>query len=78
MKKIKGEQKDHHDTEEYLQCAVGEEDLFHLFDFLQTQFQTDRKHQKYDPEFPDQFQRIISESVESEEVADDRPRRDIS
>ena len=56
MKQKMGEQKDHYDAEEHLQQTVGEENLFHLFDFFQTQFQPDSEHQKDDPELPDKIE----------------------
>lgn len=73
-----GEQKDYHDTKDHLKYPVGEEDIFHLFDFFQTQFQPDRKHQKNDSEFPDKIERIVGGAVESEKCTDDRPCCDIA
>ena len=78
MKQIVREQKDHHDTEYDLKYTVGEENIFHLFDFLQTQFQSDGKHQKDDPKLPDKIERIVCRTVEPKKGTHDRPRRDIA
>ena len=73
-----GEQKDHDNAEHDLQQSVREEDLFPPFYLLLTQFQPDRKHQKYDPELPDKIEWIVRRAIEAKKGTHDRPRRNIA